>query len=186
MKNVMMIGENCCNEVNLSCLDVNRFVDLKWLVIGSKSLNEIVNMRGVEYELLNEVIIGENSLSSLSHSWGIECWLMTRYTVNNRNTLLSIPWDVTALTVTANSCNDNNIYAVDLSSFKFLRSVVIGNSCFQYVQLFSIVGLNWLESVRIGSSSFGSGGPLWEGSEFKIVNCPQLKSLSIGSGWFVG
>ena len=25
--------------------------------------NEIVNMRGVEYELLNEVIIGENSVS---------------------------------------------------------------------------------------------------------------------------
>ena len=105
---------------------------------------------------------------------------MTRYTVNNRNTLLSIPWYVTALTVTASSCNDNNIYVVDLSSFKFLRSVVIGNSCFQYVQLFSIVGLNWLESVRIGEYSFGSDGSLWEGSEFKIVNCPQLKSLSIG------
>ena len=105
---------------------------------------------------------------------------MTRYTVNNRNTLLSIPWDVTALTVTGNSCNDNNIYAVDLSSFKFLRSVVIGNSCFQYVQLFSIVGLNWLESVSIGDNSFGSDGSLWEVSELKIVNCPQLKSLSIG------
>ena len=105
---------------------------------------------------------------------------MTRYTVNNRNTLLSIPWDVTALTVTGNSCNDNNIYVVDLSSFKFLRSVVIGNSCFQYVQLFSIVGLNWLESVSIGDNSFGSDGSLWEGSEFKIMNCPQLKSLSIG------
>ena len=110
---------------------------------------------------------------------------MTRYTVNNRNTLLSIPWDVTALTVTGNSCNDNNIYVVDLSSFKFLRSVVIGNSCFQYVQLFSIVGLNWLESVRIGEYSFGSDGSLWEGSEFKIVNCPQLKSLSIRAVSFV-
>ena len=105
---------------------------------------------------------------------------MTRYTVNNRNTLLSIPWDVTALTVTDNSCNEDNINVVDLSSFKFLRSVVIGNSCFGYVLAFSIVGLNWLESVSIGSSSFGSGGPLWEGSELKIVNCPQLKSLSIG------
>ena len=105
---------------------------------------------------------------------------MTRYTVNNRNTLLSIPWDVTALTVTDNSCNDNNITVVDLSSFKFLRSVVIGNSCFQYVQLFSIVGLNWLESVSIGYRSFGSHGSLWEGSHFKIVDCPQLKSLSIG------
>ena len=109
---------------------------------------------------------------------------MTRYTVNNRNTLLSIPWDVTALTVTGNSCNDNNIYVVDLSSFKFLRSVVIGNSCFKYVQIFSIVGLNWLESVSIGSSSFGGTGSLWEGSEFKIVNCPQLKSLSIGGRSF--
>ena len=109
---------------------------------------------------------------------------MTRYTVNNWNSYLSIPWYVTALTVTASSCNDNNIYVVDLSSFKFLRSVVIGNSCFQYVQLFSIVGLNWLESVRIGEYSFGSDGSLWEGSEFKIVNCPQLKSLSIGSRSF--
>ena len=105
---------------------------------------------------------------------------MTRYTVNNWDSYLSIPLYVTALTVTDSSCNDNTITVVDLSSFKFLRSVVIGNSCFQYVQLFSIVGLNWLESVSIGRDSFGSSGSLWKGSEFKIVNCPQLKSLSIG------
>ena len=109
---------------------------------------------------------------------------MTRYTVNNWNSYLSIPLYVTALTVTANSCNDNNITVVDLSSFKFLRSVVIGNSCFYYVLAFSIVGLNWLESVSIGRDSFGSSGSLWKGSEFKIVNCPQLKSLSIGDRSF--
>ena len=109
---------------------------------------------------------------------------MTRYTVNNRNTLLSIPLYVTVLTVTANSCNDNTMYTVDLSSFKFLRSVVIGNNCFHYVQVFSIVGLNWLESVSIGYRSFDSS-TLVDGSQFKIVNCPQLKSLSIG-GWSFG
>ncbi len=109
---------------------------------------------------------------------------MTRYTVNNRNTLLSIPWDVTALTVTANSCNDNTMYTVDLSSFKFLRSVVIGLNCFKYVQILSIVGLNWLESVSIGTYSFWSDGSLLVDSEFKIVNCPQLKSLSIGGRSF--
>ena len=109
---------------------------------------------------------------------------MTRYTVNNRNTLLSIPWDVTALTVTGTSCNDNNIYVVDLSSFKFLRSVVIGHYCFKYVQILSIVGLNWLESVSIGTYSFWSDGSLLVDSEFKIVNCPQLKSLSIGGRSF--
>ena len=106
---------------------------------------------------------------------------MTRYTVNNRNTLLSIPLYVTVLTVTANSCNDNTMYTVDLSSFKFLRSVVIGNYCFYNVLAFSIVGLNWLESVSIGYRSFwDSSTSSLKGSEFKIVNCPQLKSLSIG------
>ena len=110
---------------------------------------------------------------------------MTRYTVNNWDSYLSIPLYVTALTVTDNSCNDNNIYAVDLSSFKFLRSVVIGNSCFGYVLAFSIVGLNWLESVSIGYRSFwDSSTSSLKGSEFKIVNCPQLKSLSIGSRSF--
>ena len=105
---------------------------------------------------------------------------MTRYTVTNWDSYLSIPWYVTALTVTTNSCNEDSITAVDLSSFKFVRSVVIGNYCFKYVLAFSIVGLNWLESVSISYESFGSTGSLWEGSEFKIVNCPQLKSLYIG------
>ena len=109
---------------------------------------------------------------------------MTRYTVNNWDSYLSIPLYVTALTVTSNSCNEDSINVIDLSSFKFLRSVVIGNSCFKYVRIFSIVGLNWLESVSIGTYSFGSDGSLWEGSEFKIVNCPQLKSLSIGGRSF--
>ena len=107
---------------------------------------------------------------------------MTRYTVNNWDSYLSIPLYVTALTVAYSSCHDNNINVVDLSSFKFLRSVVIGDFCFQYVQIFSIVGLNWLESVSIGYDCFwdGSTDSLLKGSEFKIVNCPQLKSLSIG------
>ena len=106
---------------------------------------------------------------------------MTRYTVNNWNSYLSIPLYVTALTVTDSSCNEDTITVVDLSSFKFLRSVVIGNECFKYVRILSIVGLNWLESVNIGYYTFVYPGmqSLLEGSSFKIVNCPRLKSLYI-------
>ena len=111
---------------------------------------------------------------------------MIRYTVNSIETFLNIPSYVTALTVTERSCNEKSIMVVDLSSFKCLRSVVIGNSCFKNVQVFSIVGLNWLESVSIGRDSFRSDGSLLVGGQFKIVNCPQLKSLSIGGESFGG
>ena len=38
--------------------------------------------------------------------------------------------------------------------------------------------------MSIGSISCGSDGCIWEGSELKIVNCVELKSLSIGSRSF--
>ena len=108
---------------------------------------------------------------------------MIRYTVNSRTSLLNMPWYVTSLAVTRDTCNENNLYVVDLSSFKLLRSVVIGDYCFKYTLLFSIEGLNWLEYVSIGYRSFSEScgsGSSFEGSHFHLVNCPRLKSLSIG------
>ena len=106
---------------------------------------------------------------------------MTRYTVRDWNTYFSIPWYVTALTVVNGACSVRTNNVVDLSSFKFLRSVVIGDNCFNYVPMLTIVGLNWLESVNIGYYTFVYYGmqSLLEGSSFKIVNCPRLKSLYI-------
>lgn len=79
---------------------------------------------------------------------------MTRYTVRDWNTYFSIPWYVTALTVVNGACSVRTNNVVDLSSFKFLRSVVIGDNCFNYVPMLTIVGLNWLESVNIGYYTF--------------------------------
>ncbi|KNB41349.1 hypothetical protein JH06_5567 [Blastocystis sp. subtype 4] len=166
----LIIGDNCCNEVNFTSLDLSRFVHLKSLVIGENSLNEIVNVTEARPELLNEVIIGENSLRS--HS----------YTVNNRNTLLSIPWYVTALTVVSNSCNEVVINECTLSRYKLLRSVVIGSNCFKYVPELVIDGLNWLESITIGSSSFCfscNGIAENQYRNFHLKNCLSLRELSI-------
>ena len=107
---------------------------------------------------------------------------MIRYTVNSRTSLLNMPFYVTSLTVTENTCNEDILTILDLSPFKLLKSVVIGDNCFKYTLLFSIEGLNWLESVTISSSSFTEDCDDYsiQGSRFRIINCPRLKSLSIG------
>ena len=107
---------------------------------------------------------------------------MIRYTVNGRNSLLSIPWYVTALTVASNTCNEVIVNEFSLSRYKLLRSVVIGSNCFRYVPELVIDGLHWLESIKIGSSSFCfSCNSITENHyrNFHLMNCQSLRELSI-------
>ena len=107
---------------------------------------------------------------------------MIRYTVNNRNDLVNMPWYMTSLTVTSNTCNEVVVNKCELSPFKLLRSVVIGDSCFKYVPELILNELNWLESVRIGSSSFCfycNGNVENRYREFQLTNCASLRELTI-------
>ena len=63
----LVISDNSCNELNFTSLDLSRFDYLESLVIGDNSLNHIVTITGLRPELLNEVLIGENSLSELNY-----------------------------------------------------------------------------------------------------------------------
>ena len=62
-----MISDNSCNELNFTSLDLSRFEHLESLVIGDNSLNHIVTITGLRPELLNEVLIGENSLIEVNY-----------------------------------------------------------------------------------------------------------------------
>ena len=79
--------------------------------------------------------------------------------------------------------NDPSFTVLDFSRFESVRSVVIGDECFKYVNETSIIGLNELESVEIGMSSFTQYKNGWGNDpnrHFYLKNCPKLKSLKIG------
>ena len=88
---------------------------------------------------------------------------------------------VTDLMISSNCCNDLN--ALDLNRFEWLRSIEIGNDCFGSVQIFKIDGLNRLKSIKIGRNSFtqkknDEGND--ESKSFHILNCESLESIQIG------
>ena len=99
---------------------------------------------------------------------------------------------VTALTISTNCCNDLN--ALDLSRFKWLRSIEIGNNCFGSVQTVKIYGLNRLKTIKIGNNSFNqvkvadwknnfsdaSRDANKQSKSFHILNCRSLESILIG------
>ena len=101
---------------------------------------------------------------------------------------------VTELMISSNCCNDLN--ALDLNRFKWLRSIEISNECFGSVQTFKIDGLNRLKTIKIGNNSFTHVKQEWfrsyhnddewnskvnnQSKSFHILNCESLKSIQIG------
>ena len=93
--------------------------------------------------------------------------------------------EVTDLTICSNCCND--LTALDLNRFEWLRSIEIGDECFGSVQIFKIDGLNQLESLKIGRNSFTQEKNSCRNDKsksFHILNCESLKSIEIGEWSF--
>ena len=89
--------------------------------------------------------------------------------------------EVTDLTISSNCCNDLN--ALDLNRFKWLRSIEIGNECFGSVKTFKIDGLNRLKTIKIGNNSFTQKKNSYgndKSKSFHILNCESLESIQIG------
>ena len=75
----------------------------------------------------------------------------------------------------------------DVSWLLNLKSIDIGDYCFESVKTFQIDGLNRLKSIKIGEKSFtrkknGEGND--ESKSFHILNCESLESIQIGEWSF--
>ena len=71
----------------------------------------------------------------------------------------------------------------DVSWFLNLKSIEIGNDCFESVQTFKIDGLNRLKTIKIGKNSFTQKKNSYgndESKSFHILNCESLESIQIG------
>ena len=105
----------------------------------------------------------------------------TRINVNGSTKWSDVSLQVTDLTISSNCCNDLN--ALDLNRFEWLRSIEIGNDCFGSVQTFKIDGLNRLKTIKIGNNSFTQKKNSYgddKSKSFRILNCESLKSIQIG------
>ena len=104
-------------------------------------------------------------------------------TVTNWNQLNTLNTTVTELTVSSNSLNDASLTVWDLTRFRRLKKLVIGDECFMNVDEVKLIGLNVLDSVEIGVSSFTKHKNSWGNDpnrHFYLKNCPKLKSLKMG------
>ena len=89
----------------------------------------------------------------------------------------------TSLDIKSDICS--GLKSLNLNEYRYLKSIEIGNECFENVELFNINGLNELKSLKIGINSFTSKiGDNNPSRSFHILNCIELESIEIGESSF--
>ena len=113
--------------------------------------------------------------------------LQQRITFNHLSDCVgsSITKDITELVVPSNRCNSRKIKMLDFRAFPQLKSIVIGDECFENVNKVKLIGLNQLESVVIGKNCFTKYINKWPESNkparhFYLKNCERLKEMKMG------
>ena len=106
-----------------------------------------------------------------------------RVETHNWNERKNVNERVTELVIPSNCCNEAGWSVLDVSELKWLKSIEIGDECFEYVKEVKLIGLNQLESVVIGKNSFTKNIDS-DGNDssrhFYLKNCWRLRELKIG------
>ena len=106
--------------------------------------------------------------------------------IHNWNEWEGVNKRVTELVIPSNCCNEAEWSMFDVSELKWLKSIEIGDECFENVKEVKLIGLNELERVVIGQKSFmkGSYNPDSERMDpdrhFYLKDCERLRELKMG------
>ena len=92
----------------------------------------------------------------------------------------SITKDMTELVIPSNQCNSWLYKTLDLSEFTQLKSIEIGDECFEYVNKVKLIGLDQLERVVIGKNSFTRSFECDRTRHFYLKNCERVRELKMG------
>ena len=90
------------------------------------------------------------------------------------------------LIVSDDSCTGEEWRALDLSLMPNLKEFIVGDNCFTYVYEVKLIGLNQLERVVIGESSFAEEDAYYchTYGHFYLKDCERVKELKMDRGSF--
>ena len=115
--------------------------------------------------------------------WGLTEKGDLRVEIHNWNEWENVSKRVTELVIPSICCDEEEWSVFDVSELKWLKSIEIGDECFENVNEVKLIGVNRLERVVIGKNSFtkkknNAGND--PNRHFYLKDCERLRELKIG------
>ena len=115
--------------------------------------------------------------------WGLTAKGDLKVEIHNWNEWKIVNERVTKLVIASHCCNEADFSLFDVSGLKWLKSIVIGDDCFENVKEVKLIGLNQLESVVIGKNCFTKQRNSYGNDpsrHFHLKNCERMRELKMG------
>ena len=106
-----------------------------------------------------------------------------RVEIHNWNEWENVNKRVTELVIPSSCCNEEDWNVFDVSGLKYLKSIEIGDECFENVNEVKLIGMDRLESVVIGQKCFTKHKNSYgydSSRHFYLKNCERVRELKIG------
>ncbi|KAM7458806.1 hypothetical protein BLSTO_00418 [Blastocystis sp. subtype 1] len=199
---VIAISSYCCNDSELSVLDLSRFVNLRELIVGNTCFENVKEVKLIGLNQLERVLIGKNCFTKCKNDGGydpdrhfylkncermrelrIECYSFSDYSVCEIENVPSLEGVIMG-EMNEGSCNFS--YAsLELKNLPSLKSLLFGKSAFKDCSRVAFENLPELTTILLGDNAFRFNAND-ESSELIMRNLPKLKSLTPQSGGMFG
>ena len=110
-------------------------------------------------------------------NWGLKA------EIHNWNEWKNMNNRVTELVIPPNCCNEAEWSVLDVSGLKCLKSIVIGDECFENVNEVKLMGMKELERVVIGKNSFTRKKNSYGNESYRhfyLKDCEKVRELKMG------
>ena len=115
--------------------------------------------------------------------WGLTAKGDLKVEIHNWNEWENVSKKLTDLVIPPKCCNEEKWNVFDVSGLKCLKSIEIGDECFENVKEVKLIGMKELESVVIGKNSFTKKKNSYGNDpdrHFYLKNCERLRELKMG------
>ena len=166
--------------------DLKALMNVKTVVLVNMPLLKTLTLRAAFMNAEEGVVGNAGEFEKRKELKGLkvfEEW-RKRVVVSSSKEWESLEWHVGEIVVGNGCCNKSGV-ELDLTRFGLLKSIEIGNECFENVDELKLIGLNELERVLIGKKCFtkhknGYPKSINPDRHFCLKNCERLRELKIG------
>ena len=170
------------NALSLMDADLKALMNVKTAVLVNMPLLKKLTLRAAFMNAEEGIVENAGEFEKRKELKGLDKW-GKRVVVSNSKEWKSLEWHVGEIVV-GNGCCNKCVMELDFKRFGLLKSIRIGDECFETVNELKLVRLSQLEKVVIGKNSFTKKKNDWPeynpNRRFYLKNCERVRELKMG------